>query len=246
MTLLQPGRAEKRTRDIAPRQAPRTQLQETPRQAEVAELADAADSKSVVLKRRVGSTPTFGTAENKLDSLPPDESGALENRARGQATGWERRLSRRAREQPLRSIGGACSAAGAANSRIGLPAPAGDPCRQAFVEGSGPRCLAGKPSSKVRAQRRLAGKAVLAKPDLGALPARPLSRGTKSRALPASLPQRIGPAAPCRQAFLKESDPRRLAGKPVVERSNLGALPARALSRGTKSRALPARNFRLD
>lgn len=32
--------------------------------AEVAELADALDSKSSVLKRRVGSTPTFGTIIN--------------------------------------------------------------------------------------------------------------------------------------------------------------------------------------
>jgi hypothetical protein len=53
----------------------------------VAELADAADSKSVVLKRRVGSTPTFGTAENKLDSVLSDESSVPKNRASGQATG---------------------------------------------------------------------------------------------------------------------------------------------------------------
>src|SRR5690606_7467111 len=35
--------------------------------AEVAEPADAADSKSVVPKGRVGSTPTFGTASKRLD-----------------------------------------------------------------------------------------------------------------------------------------------------------------------------------
>ena len=88
-TAAQPKKAAKRLGDIAPRQALRTQLQETPRQAEVAELADAADSKSVVLKRRVGSTPTFGTAENKLDSLPPDESSAPQNRVSGQAIGQD-------------------------------------------------------------------------------------------------------------------------------------------------------------
>jgi integrase len=44
-----------------------SQLNEIARQAEVAELADAADSKSVVLIRRVGSTPTFGTAGKWLD-----------------------------------------------------------------------------------------------------------------------------------------------------------------------------------
>jgi hypothetical protein len=55
----------------------------------VAELADAADSKSVVLNRRVGSTPTFGTAHKKLDSLPPDESSALKNRVSGQAIGQD-------------------------------------------------------------------------------------------------------------------------------------------------------------
>jgi len=36
--------------------------------AEVAELADALDSKSSVLKRRVGSTPTFGTNDTKQKS----------------------------------------------------------------------------------------------------------------------------------------------------------------------------------
>jgi hypothetical protein len=37
--------------------------------AEVAELADALDSKSSVLKRRVGSTPTFGTIINGYQGL---------------------------------------------------------------------------------------------------------------------------------------------------------------------------------
>ena len=50
----------------------------------MAELADAADSKSVVLKRRVGSTPTFGTAhQNGRDSNPASENGLQENRLSG-------------------------------------------------------------------------------------------------------------------------------------------------------------------
>ena len=53
----------------------------------MAELADAADSKSVVLKRRVGSTPTFGTAEKKLDSRSPDANDAPKNLPSGQAVG---------------------------------------------------------------------------------------------------------------------------------------------------------------
>jgi integrase len=43
------------------------QVEENVNEAEVAELADAADSKSVVLKRRVGSSPTFGTAAESLE-----------------------------------------------------------------------------------------------------------------------------------------------------------------------------------
>jgi hypothetical protein len=55
----------------------------------VAELADAADSKSVILNRCVGSTPTFGTAEKKLDSTPAGENERKKNQVTGQAIGQD-------------------------------------------------------------------------------------------------------------------------------------------------------------
>jgi predicted nucleic acid-binding Zn ribbon protein len=57
-------------------QARETQV-DTVQKAEVAEQADAADSKSVALKRRVGSTPTFGTMSAKSGHDRPLLVGAL-------------------------------------------------------------------------------------------------------------------------------------------------------------------------
>jgi hypothetical protein len=88
---------------------------------------------------------------------------------------------------------------------------------------------------------RLAGKAVLKRSIVGALPARPLSSESKNGALPASNFRRERTAAPCRQATFGASEPRRLAGKQLSARANRGALPASNFLTRANRGALPAR-----
>lgn len=57
--------------------------------ARVGPRTSSEPSKSVVLKRRVGSTPTFGTAEKKLDSSPPGGNEPPKNHPSGQAIGQD-------------------------------------------------------------------------------------------------------------------------------------------------------------
>src|SRR3954471_23540760 len=71
--------APKRPSDKPTRQGRQTQLQELRRQAEVAELADATDSKSVARKSVSVQVRPSVPVENKLDSLLPDESSAQES-----------------------------------------------------------------------------------------------------------------------------------------------------------------------
>ncbi len=74
----------------------------------MAELADAADSKSVVLKRRVGSTPTFGTPQkNSLESNPVTGDEALKNLGCGQVAGQDPGQTRGPREALIGALANA-------------------------------------------------------------------------------------------------------------------------------------------